>query len=97
MRGSFRLAPLISAIGMSTFLSNFVQVVQGPRNKPVPPMFTDIIHLGGAGHDISLQYRQIVIMLVTALLLVGFWWLVQKTPLGRAAARRASRIARWRR
>ena len=43
LRGSFRLAPLISAIGMSTFLSNFVQVAQGPRNKPVPPMFTNII------------------------------------------------------
>ena len=35
LRGSFRLAPLISAIGMSIFLSNFVQVAQGPRNKPV--------------------------------------------------------------
>jgi branched-chain amino acid transport system permease protein len=84
LRGSFRLAPLISAIGMSTFLSNFVQVAQGPRNKPVPPMFTNIIHLGGAGHDITLQYRQIVIMVVTGLLLFGFWWLVQKTALGRA-------------
>jgi branched-chain amino acid transport system permease protein len=38
LRGSFRLAPLISAIGMSIFLMNFVQVVQGPRNKPIPPM-----------------------------------------------------------
>jgi branched-chain amino acid transport system permease protein len=84
LRGSFRLAPLISAIGMSIFLSNFVQVVQGPRNKPVPPMFTDIIHLGGAGHDITLQYRQILIMVVTAVLLAAFWWLVKKTPLGRA-------------
>src|SRR6202522_4365536 len=69
LRGSFRLAPLISAIGMSTFLSNSVQIVQGPRNKPVPPMFTNIIHVGGKGHDIVLQYRQIVIMVVTALLL----------------------------
>ena len=84
LRGSFRLAPLISAIGMSTFLSNFVQVVQGPRNKPVPPMFTNIINVGGASHQIVLQYRQIVIMVVTAILLVGFWWLVQKTALGRA-------------
>ena len=41
LRGSFRLAPLISAIGMSTFLSNFVQVVQGPRNKPIAPMFAE--------------------------------------------------------
>src|SRR5262249_29058541 len=38
LRGSFRLAPLISAIGMSIFLSNFVQVAQGPRNKSIPPM-----------------------------------------------------------
>jgi branched-chain amino acid transport system permease protein len=84
LRGSFRLAPLISAIGMSTFLSNFVQVVQGPRNKPVPPMFTNFINVGGANHQIVLQYRQIVIMAVTGVLLVGFWWLVQKTALGRA-------------
>src|SRR5574340_1430134 len=38
LRGSFRLAPLISAIGMSIFLSNFVQVTQGPRNKSIPPI-----------------------------------------------------------
>ena len=38
LRGSFRLAPLISAIGMSIFLANFVQVAQGPRNKSIPPL-----------------------------------------------------------
>src|ERR1700755_1250345 len=38
LRGSFRLAPLISAIGMSIFLSNFVQVTPGPRNNSIPPM-----------------------------------------------------------
>ena len=45
LRGSFRLAPLISAIGVSIFLSNFVQVVQGARNKPTPPMVRDVIVL----------------------------------------------------
>src|ERR1700692_51753 len=43
LRGSFRLAPLISAIGMSIFLSNFVQVAQGPTNKSTPPMLSDVI------------------------------------------------------
>jgi len=43
LRGSFRLAPLISAIGMSIFLMNFVQVAQGPRNKAVPPMLQQVI------------------------------------------------------
>ena len=84
LRGSFRLAPLISAIGMSIFLSNFVQVAQGPRNKPVPPMFTDVISLTEGAYRVTLSYKQIMIMVVTALLLAGFWWLVQKTPLGRA-------------
>ncbi len=85
LRGSFRLAPLISAIGMSIFLSNFVQVVQGPRNKPVPPMFDEIIHVTKGGtYDVTLSYKQILIVLVTAVLLAGFWYLVQKTPLGRA-------------
>src|ERR1700689_5548383 len=87
LRGSFRLAPLISAIGMSIFLSNFVRVVQGPRNKPVPPMFNEVIRFspGGSGsYDVTLQYKQIVIAVVTAVLLFAFWWLVQKTALGRA-------------
>ncbi len=84
LRGSFRLAPLISAIGMSIFLSNFVQVAQGPRNKPVPPMFTDLIHLTDGPLSVTLSYKQILIMAVTAVLLLGFWFVVQKTALGRA-------------
>ena len=35
LRGSFRLAPLISAIGMSIVLQNYVQVSQGARVKPM--------------------------------------------------------------
>mgnify|MGYP006285338905 FL=1 len=85
LRGSFRLAPLISAIGMSIFLANFVQVAQGPRNKPVPPMFTDVIRVtSGGDFDVTLSYKQILIVTVTGVLLLGFWVLVQKTALGRA-------------
>lgn len=86
LRGSFRLAPLISAIGMSIFLSNFVQVVQGPRNKTIPSMFDHVIHLtsGENGYAVSLSYKQIMIVAVTAVLLAGFWYLVQRTSLGRA-------------
>ena len=36
---------------MSIFLANFVQVVQGPRNKPVPPMLNEVITIPiGAGY-----------------------------------------------
>ncbi len=85
LRGSFRLAPLISAIGMSIFLSNMVQVIQGPRNKTIPPMFEKSINLTpGGSYDVTLSYKQIVIMVSTTVLMAGFWYLVQKTPLGRA-------------
>jgi branched-chain amino acid transport system permease protein len=85
LRGSFRLAPLISAIGMSIFLSNFVQVAQGPSNKSTPPMLNNVIVLmSGDGYDVTLSYRQIAIWLVTAVLLGGFWFLVTRTALGRA-------------
>jgi branched-chain amino acid transport system permease protein len=85
LRGSFRLAPLISAIGMSIFLSNFVQVAQGPTNKSIPPLFSDVIVLtSGRGYDVTVSYKQLAIWLVTAVLLAAFWFLVSKTALGRA-------------
>jgi branched-chain amino acid transport system permease protein len=86
LRGSFRLAPLISALGTSIFLANFVYVVQGPRNKAVPPIFSEVIHVtaGPGGYNVTLSYKQILIVAVTAVLLAVFWYIVQKTPLGRA-------------
>ncbi len=86
LRGSFRLAPLISAIGMSIFLSNFVQVVQGPRNKPAPqlPNYVFNVTSGEGGYAVTLSVRQILIVVVTAVLLAAFWYLVKYTSLGRA-------------
>jgi len=85
LRGSFRLAPLISAIGMSIVLSNFVQVAQGPRNKPIPPMLSGGIEVMNSNNfAVTLSYKQTLIWVTTAVLLAGFWYLVQKTSLGRA-------------
>jgi branched-chain amino acid transport system permease protein len=85
LRGSFRLAPLISAIGMSIFLSNFVQVTQGPRNKSIPPMVQgEFVLLNRDNFPVTLSYKQLIIWGVTAVLLLAFWYLVAKTPLGRA-------------
>src|SRR5512136_561743 len=74
LRGSFRLAPLISAIGMSIFLSNFVQVAQGPRVKSIPPLFNDVIVLMSSsdGYDVSVSYKQLMVWAVTAALLAAF-------------------------
>jgi branched-chain amino acid transport system permease protein len=80
LRGSFRLAPLITAIGMSILLSNFVQVTQGPRNKAIPGMINSVYNVG----NITVSLKQIIIMIVTTVLLTGFWYLVNHTSLGRA-------------
>ena len=85
LRGSFRLAPLISAIGMSIFLSNFVQVAQGPRNKSIPPLLQgEFVLMSREGYQVTLSHRQLLIWVVTAVLLAVFWHVVSRTSLGRA-------------
>src|SRR6185369_9070030 len=72
LRGSFRLAPLISAIGMSIFLSNFVQVTQGPRNKSIPPFVREVIVIMERdGYEVAVSYKQLIIWSITAALLVA--------------------------
>lgn len=85
LRGSFRLAPLITAIGMSIFLQNFVQVTQGARIKPLPPQIEGGITLmeGTDGNVVQLSYMQIIIIATTVILMVGFSFLINRTSLGR--------------
>ena len=45
---------------------------------------------------VTLSDKQVLIMVVTAVLLAAFWYLVQKTSLGRAQ-RACEQDARWRR
>ena len=74
LRQSFRLAPLISAIGMSIVLSNFVQVSQGARNKPIQPLFNDVVVLfDKPAFPVTISHKQILIMVITVLLLAVFW------------------------
>jgi branched-chain amino acid transport system permease protein len=85
LRGSFRLAPLISAIGMSIVLQNYVQVAQGARPKPIASLLPGGFEV--AREDtfvVQLTYSQIMIILVTLATLAIFTWLVTRTPLGRA-------------
>jgi branched-chain amino acid transport system permease protein len=94
LRGSFRLAPLISAIGMSLILINGVQVSQGADSRtPFPgggsllpgsmPLLTNVLD-NGVEFTTQIAYKQILIFVVTAVLLSIFWYVVQRTPLGRA-------------
>ena len=85
LRGSFRLAPLISAIGMSIVLQNFVQVSQGARVKPMPALLPGGVKLmEQGGFAVQLSWMQIAIVITTLTVLAIFTWLVTTTPLGRS-------------
>ena len=85
LRGSFRLAPLITAIGMSIFIQNFVQVTQGARAKPLAPQLSGniVLYSGGGNIDVQISYMQILIMVTTVVLMTIFTLVIAKTSLGR--------------
>jgi len=84
LRQSFRLAPMLSAIGMSFVLSNYAQVAQGARVKPVPPVITGgYTLLERDGFAVRLSNIQIIVVITTIVLLLIFSWLVARTRLGR--------------
>lgn len=85
LRGAPRLAPLISAIGMSIFLQNYVQILQGARVKPMRPLLAGGIELMQAGDfAVTLSYLQMIIVALTVILMTAFSLLIGKTQLGRA-------------
>ncbi len=86
LRKSTRLAPLISAIGMSVLLQNYVQLLQGARVKTMEPVLQGGITLmqRADGFAVSLSYLQMVILVLTISLMASISLLVSRTPLGRA-------------
>jgi branched-chain amino acid transport system permease protein len=84
LRGSFRLAPLISAIGMSIFLQNYVQLLQGANVKPLPPVISGGFVFDTGEFAVRVGYIQITIILLTVILMIAFSYLIGRTALGRA-------------
>ena len=81
LRNSNRLAPLITAIGMSLLLQTFAMIIWAPNPKSYPSMLSrEPIEFGGA----VISVTQITILAVTAITLAFLMWLVNRTNLGRA-------------
>src|SRR5260370_2870283 len=70
LRHSFRLAPMLSAIGMSFVLTNYSQIAQAARVKPVPPIITGgyTLHQSSGGFVVQLS-NVLIIAAVTTILL----------------------------
>jgi branched-chain amino acid transport system permease protein len=85
LRESFRLAPLITAIGMSIVLQNFIQVSQGARVKPLQPVITGGFEFFKQGDfTVIISNIQILIVVTTLVLMGVFWLIISRTELGRA-------------
>ena len=81
LRNSPRLAPLITAIGMSILLQTLAMIIFKPNYKPYPTMLPPIpFQIGGA----VITVTQIMILGLTAVSLASLMYLVNYTKLGRA-------------
>lgn len=81
LRSSPRLAPLITAIGMSILLQTLAMIIFKPNYKSYPNLLqAETIQLGGA----VITVAQIAILAITALSLATLSYLVNRTKLGRA-------------
>jgi branched-chain amino acid transport system permease protein len=84
LRHSFRLAPLISAIGMSIVLQNFVQIAQGARVKPLPPLIRGgYTLLESPTFTVQLSNAQVIVIMTMLVVVSTFAWIVARTRLGR--------------
>ncbi len=81
LRNSPRLAPLITAIGMSILLQTLAMIVWKPNYKPYPNLLPSVPYdIGGA----VISLTQVLILGMTAMSLAMLMWLVNYTKLGRA-------------
>ena len=83
LRNSTRLAPLISAIGVSLILQNYVQVSQGARTQAVPTMIQGAFRFGSETDFFQITYIQTLLVVVSFLSMGILTWIIQKTSLGR--------------
>ncbi len=84
LRGHGRLAPLISAIGMSLVLQNYVQLSQGARDQSLPALYQGAFRIGPAGNFMQITYVQLMIVVVTLVSMVILSYFIGRTSLGRA-------------
>ncbi|MES2933428.1 MAG: branched-chain amino acid ABC transporter permease [Pseudomonadota bacterium] len=81
LRNAPRLAPLITAIGVSILLQIFAKMIWGGNPLRFPQILsTEPIHVFGA----LISQTQLMLLLVAVISMVGLVILVEKTKLGRA-------------
>ena len=85
LRGGPRLVPLISAIGMSIFLQNYVQIGQGARDVSVPVLISGAFDFQmGSDFVVTVPYSRALIVGVTVVLMAALTLFISRSRMGRA-------------
>jgi branched-chain amino acid transport system permease protein len=82
LRGAPRLSALISAIGMSLFLQNYVLLAQTSDFLPFPSLIPDFAFMEPISHIV--RSSEVIIYVVTAAVMVGLTVLIKFTRVGKA-------------
>ncbi len=82
LRGAPRLSPLISAIGMSLFLQNYVLLAQTPDFLPFPELVPEFEFMEPVAHIMG--SAELIILVVTAITMVALTLLIKYTRIGKA-------------
>ncbi|MCG7365644.1 branched-chain amino acid ABC transporter permease LivH [Pantoea sp. ACRSH] len=83
LRHSTHLAPLISAIGMSLILQNYVQLSQGPNQQGVPTLLTGVLRFEFDGGLVQITWTKLFILAAAFCGMALLTWIIQYTRLGR--------------
>lgn len=83
LRNSTRLAPLISAIGMSLILQNYVQLSQGPNQQGILTLMHGVLRLTVGDGVVQITWTKIFILLAAFIGMVVLSWIINHTQLGR--------------
>ena len=85
LRGSNRLIPLISAIGMSIFLQNEVLLAQDSKDKAIPNLLPGNFVIGSDSMTgVTISYMQVLIFVITFVVMLGLTAFISRSRLGRA-------------
>jgi branched-chain amino acid transport system permease protein len=82
LRNAPRLAPLITAIGMSFILQDIALAWKGPEYVSLPAILprSQVFHIGG----VSYTWNKLIVVLITVPVLLALMWLVRSTKQGKA-------------
>ncbi|TCK05826.1 high-affinity branched-chain amino acid ABC transporter permease LivH [Marinobacterium mangrovicola] len=86
LRGSNRLIALISAIGMSIFLQNYVVLAQGSRDVAMPPLISgSLVEFGSLEtFEVTISWMQLLIWVVTLISMTVLTLFISRSRMGRA-------------